>query len=692
MSRNDTVGCAGRGTDVLRILVVDDSEADRHEYRRILKKHEPDWEIVEAASGNEGLELLRDGLFDCVILDYRLPDMEGSTFVAQLRGEADGAVPPVPVAVLTGHDDDEIARRVLHEGAEDFLVKGTLTGRGFTRVIENAVEKHAIRWELEHKRAAVELRTWQLERTQEQLRAKVAELATATRAKDQFVAVMSHEMRTPLNAVLGYAELLEVGVHGELPPAARGYVERIRLGGRHLLELINDVLDMSRVEADEVDLNFGAVDPVAVAEEVTHLLEGEAAQKGVRLELQPPAVPLAKVHADLRRMRQILTNLVANAIKFTDDGAVTISLAQVDDAVAVQVRDTGVGIPDAQLPLVFDRFFQVDGSFTRQRGGIGLGLAIAQRLARLMGGDIEAQSVVGEGSTFTLVLPVTDKAAAPAEPAVLDPRIGVDAAPEPAPAAVRVLAFSEKEEALRALQAHVSPAVELIWTASADDVPGLAIENHVELVMLDISASNGMGWAAAHALQDAQGLASTAVLLLPGMPATMAKDPSVSIDLGWVSLVPKPFTEKQLTHAVSRAADSNGHPPAPLQVGDTPEVLVVDDDPASRHVAHRFLRRAGLRVREAKDGESALVAMRYKRPEVVVLDLMMPVLDGFGVLAAMRADASLASVPVVVLSAKSLTSAERAFLGRSAVRVLQKGEHRLADVAALVLRAASGVR
>jgi CheY-like chemotaxis protein len=189
-------------------------------------------------------------------------------------------------------------------------------------------------------------------------------------------------------------------------------------------------------------------------------------------------------------------------------------------------------------------------------------------------------------------------------------------------------------------------------------------------------------------------LSSTAVLLLPTIPESASAEPTAAIDLGWVSLVPKPFTEQQLTSAVARAADSRDDADGEQEEPKARpcEVLVVDDDPESRHVARTFLVRAGLHVREATDGESALVAMRFRRPGVVVLDLMMPVIDGFGVLAAMRADTHLSGVPVVVLSAKTLTAAERAFLGRSAVRVLQKGEHRLSDVAALVLRAAGGRR
>jgi CheY-like chemotaxis protein len=220
-----------------------------------------------------------------------------------------------------------------------------------------------------------------------------------------------------------------------------------------------------------------------------------------------------------------------------------------------------------------------------------------------------------------------------------------------------------------------------------DEVVPLAVRERASLVVRDIGAQNGAAWRAAMALKDLDELADTAVLLLPSIPAASADDPADALNLGWISLVPKPFTAEQLTRAVSNAA-------ATVSGGDSGEfdVLVVDDDEDSRRVATQFLSDARVHVRESADGESALLEMRRRSPDVVVLDLMMPVLDGFGVLATMRADPVLSSVPVVVLTAKSLSDAERQLLSRSAVRVLQKGEYRLADVAALVLRAASGAR
>jgi len=257
---------------------------------------------------------------------------------------------------------------------------------------------------------------------------------------------------------------------------------------------------------------------------------------------------------------------------------------------------------------------------------------------------------------------------------------------------VSVIAFGDEADALAALARQVKPAVRLTWTTTPDEVPEVAARERASLVILDIGSRQGSAWRVAHALSEMKVDVPPAILLLPEIIA-QRDAPSASgagLDLGWVALVPKPFTSDQLARAVSTAAGQR-ESDAGAEAGSI-EVLVIDDDEDSRRVASRVLREKGIRVRESVDGENGLVEMRVRPPDVVVLDLMMPVLDGFGVLATMRADPLLSSIPVVVLTAKTLTDAERQFLTRSAVRVLQKGEHRLADVAALVLRAAMSAK
>jgi len=669
------------------VLLVEDSPEDRAIIRRMLRESEGGFVVSEVETGADALRAAQAEPPVCILLDHHLPDMDGLRFLEGLAD--DEGLPPVPVVMLTGLDDAGSAGAALGNGAQDFLVKGTLTALGLRRAVENAIEKFAITRELIDKRAIVELRNRQLESVREELERNLEELGEATRTKDRFMAVMSHEMRTPLNAVLGYADLLEMGIGGPMSDSQKDYVERIRVGSRHLLDLINDVLDLARADARGLDLDLRPVDAVAVAEEVVSLLESQADAKGIQLTLRPCEDHLALVQADLRRLRQIVTNLIGNAIKFTERGSITVSCRVVDRRVEIIVEDTGIGIDTEAQEQIFTEFYQADGDLTRRRGGSGLGLAISQRLAALMDGEIKVESYRGRGSRFTLSLPHAPEGSiqrAEDVAAHADRRL-----PEPVPDPIEpveqavVVAYGESRDALHELGQRVHHGVQLVWTTEVERVPELAREKRAALVAIDIACDGGAGWNAAHALREDPELAAIPVLLLPCIPLPESDKAGDGLDLGWVTLVPKPFTHDQLTRAV-RSATRGGDRPDDRRL----EVLIVDDDPDSRRVASKFLHTGAVHVREAEDGESALHDMRRRPPDVVVLDLMMPVLDGFGVLAAMRADPLLTGIPVVVLSAKSLSEAERRFLARSTVRVLQKGEHRLSDVAALVLRAAVG--
>jgi signal transduction histidine kinase len=674
------------------VLVVEDDPEDRAAIRRIIRDSESTFGIEETETGSEGLRRARESEPACILLDNQLPDMDAFEFLDALAD--DEGLLPVPVLILTGVDDARAAASALGRGAQDYILKGTYTGLGLRRALENAVEKFNIARELHDKRAIVELRNRQLEMVRDQLAANLTELGDATRAKDRFMAVMSHEMRTPLNAVLGYADLLEMGIAGELNEAQRDYIGRIRVGSRHLLDLINDVLDLTRADTRGLELDLRPVDAVAVAEEVVALLESQAQAKRIELRIAPCEAESPLVEADLQRLRQILTNLIGNAIKFTDRGSITVRCEVEEGAVQLIVSDTGVGITPEEQPLIFSEFYQADGDLTRRQGGSGLGLAISQRLARLMNGDILVRSSAGQGSEFTVTLPHAPKGATPRPEDAVSQAARLDAyrtvareeKPDDPTAPAVVVAYGESAEALGELADRVHQGVDLAWTTRVEEVPLLARERGATLVVIDIACAGGVGWNAAHALREDPELSAIPVLLLPCIPLPEPDDVGAGLDLGWVTLVPKPFTHDQLTQAVQSAARGK----SPVRDEDGVEVLIVDDDPDSRRVASKFLMTGNVRVREAEDGESALAEMRRRLPDVVVLDLMMPVIDGFGVLAAMRADPLLSHVPVVVLSAKSLSEAERQFLARSAVRVLQKGEHRLSDVATLVLRAAAG--
>ncbi|MBA3969659.1 MAG: PAS domain-containing protein [Gemmatimonadetes bacterium] len=335
----------------------------------------------------------------------------------------------------------------------------------------DATERHRTEEELIRRNA-------ELEAARTHLKANVVELSEATQAKDRFLAVVSHEMRTPLNAILGYADLLDMGLGGDLSEVQQAHVERIRAGGTHLLELINDVLDLTRADARKLEVELRPVDVEAAIEEVVALLESQAAAKGIALRAEPCGAEIPRVQADLRRLRQVLTNLVGNAIKFTETGAVVLRCtASNDGTVQIAVADTGIGIAPEMLPMIFGEFYQVEGNLTRSYGGSGLGLPIAQRLARLMGGDVLVQSALGQGSTFTLVLPAAAEGSEVRTEDVLLHELRMEAHENAAHTATAtpavVVAFGEREDTLHALGSKVHPNVRIVGTTDASQVPEL---------------------------------------------------------------------------------------------------------------------------------------------------------------------------------------------------------------------------
>jgi signal transduction histidine kinase len=234
---------------------------------------------------------------------------------------------------------------------------------------------------------------------------KGEQLALASRHKSQFLANMSHELRTPLNAILGYAELLADGIYGELPERPKAVLERLQNNGRHLLALINDVLDLSKIEAGQLTLTLEDYSLPEVVRSVVTATEPLAAAKGLKFSAAVQK-NMPKGYGDARRVSQVLLNLVGNAVKFTDAGEVEIRAAAADGRFVLSVRDTGPGIGEADQERIFAEFQQIDNSATRKKGGTGLGLAIAKRMVEMQGGTISVQSAPREGSTFRVVLPV----------------------------------------------------------------------------------------------------------------------------------------------------------------------------------------------------------------------------------------------------------------------------------------------
>jgi PAS domain S-box-containing protein len=505
----------------------------------------------------------------------------------------------------------------------------------------------------------------------------------ANQAKSAFLANMSHELRTPMNAILGYSEMLaeeaeDLELEDFIPD-----LKKINQAGTHLLALINDVLDLSKIESGRMEAYAEDIDIAAMLDSVVSTAQPLVAKNDNRLELDF-GDNLGAAHQDLTKVRQSLFNLLSNAAKFTNEGAITIEARRTSeegvDWLSFAVRDTGVGIAEDKLENVFEEFTQADGSTTRNYGGTGLGLAISRRFCRLLGGDLTLESEVGVGSVFTIRIP-----------AILPGTESVDEQPEEAlpsdeelaslgetATASTVLVIDDDAEAREIIERFLEKDGFNVVTASGG-AEGLRIAHAVSpmAITLDVMMPDMDGWAVLRALKSDPNLRDIPVLML-----TMIDDKSKGYALGATEYLTKPVDRDTLHDMLARFRGD----------ADTATVLLVEDDDDARAMTARVLDRSGWAVVEARDGREGLDRMEESVPQVVLLDLMMPVMDGFEFLDEMRRHEEWSEVPVVVLTAKDMTEEDRRRLDGRVERVFSKASYTHAQLTAFVRGLLEGKR
>ncbi|HXX12287.1 MAG TPA: GAF domain-containing protein, partial [Burkholderiales bacterium] len=487
------------------------------------------------------------------------------------------------------------------------------------------------------------------------------QLEIASQHKSTFLANMSHELRTPLNAIIGYSEMLQEDAADEGADTLVPDLKKVNAAGKHLLELINSILDLSKIEAGKMELHLEDFEVPAIAADIAAVVQPLAEKNGNRLEVKCNA-EVGSMHADLTKVRQVLFNLLSNACKFTERGAVSLAVQRDQSAdggwLSFSVMDTGIGISPEQLGRLFEEFSQADATTTRKYGGTGLGLAVSRRLCRLMGGDITVTSEPGKGSTFTVRLPV-------------DVRHIRQNATEAPGIAGTVLVIDDEAVVRELMQRFLSKEGFRVLTAS-DGETGvrLAREERPDAITLDVMMPDTDGWTVLSALKADRELADIPVVML-----TIVDDKTMGYALGASDYLTKPIDRARLTAILTKYRR------------DLP-VLVVDDDVSMRLMLRRILQEEGYAVIEAENGRAALERLSEAAPGVVLLDLMMPEIDGFEVLAAMHAREAWRRIPVVIVTAKDLTAEDHERLNGSVVRILQKGaydrEDLLAEVRALL--------
>ena len=555
----------------------------------------------------------------------------------------------------------------------DPSVSPTITGGGCVEVTQLAGALQGMARRLfgmnEQLESRVKLRTAELAETNTKLEVALRQAEAAGRAKDTFVANMSHELRQPLHIIIGFTEALKEEAvdanNAELIPD----LNKILTAAKHLLDLINDILDLAKISAGRMELTVATFDLTLMVRDVQTLVAPLADKHANQFVVDVPNA-LGVMIADERRVRQILINLLSNAFKFTTNGTVTLQVRRVQmnshEMIEFAVADTGKGMTADQVSRLFQRFYQADPSTTREQGGTGLGLAITQSFNDVMGGDpIHVSSVPDQGSHFVVRLPAVvepnvAKNIARATPTELTPIVSKSDSQTLTPVNAGTILVIDDDPMVHELMLRFLSKEGFRVVSALTGAEGLRIarETRPSAITLDVMMPEVDGWSVLTDLK-----ADPLTCDIPVVMLTIVDDRGRGYALGAADYLTKPIDWQRLAVILRRYQSLDRASP----------VLVIDDDPECREMVRRYLEREGWRVTEAPDGEAGLREMATEFPALILLDLMMPVLDGFSFLTELPHRFPGARVPVVVLTAKDLTASDFDRLNGRVARIIEKG-------------------
>ncbi len=515
----------------------------------------------------------------------------------------------------------------------------------------------------------------------QQVQAANARLREVDKLKNQFLANMSHELRTPLNSIIGFSRVILKGIDGPLTPTQEQDLSTIHESGKHLLNLVNDILDQAKIEAGKMELSYGYFSVADLIKSVMSTAVGLVKDKPVRLH-QEIETDLPQAWGDEFRSRQVLLNLVSNAAKFTEQGSITVSAFRIEDSgypmIQVSVTDTGIGIPEDKQTSIFEAFQQVENSTARQYEGTGLGLPIAKSLIEMQGGRIWVNSEIGVGSTFSFTLPLSPVAveeeaepeteAAPVVNGEIENQVSqaIEQAETPKPVQRIVLAVDDEISIINLYRRHLARSGYEVIGSTPEEAEELAINYQPRVILLDVNMPTRSGWDVLAHLKDRD-----ETFEIPVIVCTVETDRERAFRLGAADFLMKPIDEQQLIDTVKRVELER----------DRRKVLIIDDQPDSiRLVRDAIAADERFVILEAIGGPQGLDMVSSHWPDLVILDLRMPEMDGFAVLDQLRGNPATANIPVLVVTAGDLSEEEQQCLTRAGVSVYRKQAIDAADL------------
>jgi adenylate cyclase len=664
---HDEISAMTRALEKFRLSLLDNDRLDRERRNAEAMAARAQRQLQEAiASIDEGFALW-DPDDRLVMLNDRLRDMFGKIDIELRPGVtfeevAHSLVRSQAIVVAADESDSWVQARVAkHRAGHAAFERQNSDGR-WVNVSEARTSDGSI--------VGVYMDITSLKTRERQLADLVDRLADArdqamqaTVAKSRFLATMSHELRTPLNAVIGITEMLVEDAEDADQPGFIEPLNRISRAGKHLLELINEVLDLSKIEAGKLELHDEDIHVDALVGDLVGAAQPLAAKNENRLVVECPS-ETGTIRADQTRLRQIVLNLLSNACKFTEQGTISLIVSrhreEGEEWIRFRVADTGIGMTHEQLGKLFQEFTQADSSTTRKYGGTGLGLAITDRLCKMMGGDIAVESRPGAGTTFTVTLPAARARAMTAEPTADDGGAHVAPSAPPSRRSNRVLVIDDDRTVLDLMRRYLSrEGFDVVTAQDGSEGITLARELLPSVITLDILMPDTGGWSVLQALKADPDLAAIPVIMI-----SILDEQQRGIALGASGYLTKPVDRAKLAALLAN-----------FKFAGRPRALVIDDDDGTRLMIGRVLRAEGWAVNEAANGKIGLQQLEADRPDLILLDLLMPEMDGFEFLAQSRSDPRYRDIPVIIVTAADLSPADHGRLTGAADHILRKAAY-----------------